>query len=221
MPWLQEDSSSDLEKQVDAVAQHVTRLPPMELPTSSDDESSSDLWSDLEGQVEAAKQDMPPPPPIGEWGEPRGSSSLCGRPSLGSALHAEGACTPCRFEKTGGFCHNGDQCEFCHLHPDYKRKHPSKQARDRAKARLRRAMEQEQQQEQQQQQEELRRQQELERQQEEQRRRQQQQQQRPRSQSATRSRRWQPVAKPAVGAPVPLPPGPVAGSGPPPGVKWQ
>jgi len=50
---------------------------------------------------------MPPPP-----SDPApGSAEL---PSLGSARHALGSCTPCAFLHTKG-CQNGFTCAFCHL----------------------------------------------------------------------------------------------------------
>eukprot|EP00930_Biecheleria_cincta_P058127 TRINITY_DN4397_c0_g1_i1.p1 TRINITY_DN4397_c0_g1~~TRINITY_DN4397_c0_g1_i1.p1 ORF type:complete len:211 (+),score=40.68 TRINITY_DN4397_c0_g1_i1:104-736(+) len=36
-------------------------------------------------------------------------------PSLGSAMHGVGLCKPCAFIHKAEGCHNGAQCEFCHL----------------------------------------------------------------------------------------------------------
>lgn len=57
--------------------------------------------------------------------------------SLGSLQHATGDCRPCVFMIKG--CARGGDCAFCHLHPDFKRYHPSKERRQRMRRRADRA----------------------------------------------------------------------------------
>mmetsp|Transcript_97744 Transcript_97744/g.226645 ORF Transcript_97744/g.226645 Transcript_97744/m.226645 type:complete len:143 (+) Transcript_97744:116-544(+) len=47
------------------------------------------------------------------------ANPVCGNdgpPSEGSAAHAAGKCTPCRFWSKGSGCLKGTGCKFCHLH---------------------------------------------------------------------------------------------------------
>jgi len=55
-------------------------------------------------------------------------------PSVGSRLHYEGTCRPCVFLYRT--CIEGAACRYCHLHPGFKRDHPSKERRMRLKRRL-------------------------------------------------------------------------------------
>lgn len=153
---------------------------PVEMPTYSSDDSGA---SYLQRKVDAAREDVV----MLSFME----GSEADLPSVGSMLHAEGKCTPCHFELQVGLCWNGYECSFCHLHPNEKRKHPSKAARARAKARMMRAMDQEQQEQQQQPQQPLP----LSR----------------RMQRCTSPRRWRPKIGPASGA-MPPPPDPDAAS---------
>jgi hypothetical protein len=55
-------------------------------------------------------------------------------PSMGSALHAEGACKRCCFFPKGR-CQNGQNCEFCHFEHE-KRKRKKKKEKCRCQARF-------------------------------------------------------------------------------------
>lgn len=54
--------------------------------------------------------------------------------SVGSALHAEGGCSPCFFFPLKKGCHAGTNCKFCHMaHELLPRTRPSKERRAKAK----------------------------------------------------------------------------------------
>lgn len=61
-----------------------------------------------------------------------GTAAADGLPSIGSRAHPN--CKPCSLLIKG--CKAGADCAFCHLHPDYKRFHPSKDRRQRMKRRM-------------------------------------------------------------------------------------
>lgn len=53
-------------------------------------------------------------------------------PSLGSKDHNKGICSPCFFVHTHAGCHNGEDCEFCHMvHKRKNKPKPCKKKRDR------------------------------------------------------------------------------------------
>jgi len=55
-------------------------------------------------------------------------------PSVGSALHAEGGCSPCFFFPAKKGCRAGTNCKFCHMpHEIQPRTRPSKERRAKAK----------------------------------------------------------------------------------------
>lgn len=65
--------------------------------------------------------------------DPSGSEARAEPPSLpskGSARHALGSCTECRFTKLPSGCRNGAACPFCHFPHDVSKVHrPSKGVR--------------------------------------------------------------------------------------------
>jgi len=88
------------------------------------DEAKSEAETTVEGDSEE-EDDRGLCPEYSEGAKP---------PSLGSALHGEGACKRCCFFPKGR-CNNGEDCQFCHFaHEKRKPKH-KKKSKKRRKAR--------------------------------------------------------------------------------------
>lgn len=77
------------------------------LPTTVNSESDAEDSDDVEAKDEHF--------------EPNGESLVCecdpSLPSIGSALHASGRCTPCGWFWKAQGCRNGQSCSHCHLCP--------------------------------------------------------------------------------------------------------
>eukprot|EP00931_Biecheleriopsis_adriatica_P011849 TRINITY_DN112937_c0_g1_i1.p1 TRINITY_DN112937_c0_g1~~TRINITY_DN112937_c0_g1_i1.p1 ORF type:complete len:273 (-),score=40.04 TRINITY_DN112937_c0_g1_i1:80-898(-) len=63
-----------------------------------------------------------------------GLETSAGDVSNPEAMHDEGKCTPCKFQKSAKGCAKGQNCKFCHLpHQKKSRSRPSKPVRDECK----------------------------------------------------------------------------------------
>lgn len=90
--------------------------------------SPVDLLSDSAG---SRKEPLTPEPSSDAHAARQHSDSL---PSVGSAQHSAGRCTPCKFFSRLSGCNSGADCAFCHISHKKSRMRPSKNVRKACKA---------------------------------------------------------------------------------------